>query len=418
MHVRSPYPKDDLFVITAMRLWLVLVAATVAALWLRKRMTGPPAPRPPTPPVARLRFSVRRRRRRQRKVDSIAATDSSPAAMLLSLPPPSPSWERGSLHSATIATSGKCGNDGSQTGSGCNGHTCFIGACFCADGSGGESCERGQARVRTCDAFARDAYKPGASDITRFSALDQCAFYEPAYGIIRVDEKRWREAQQWEAAMWAEAPAAQTTDRNDHHAAQFDRYAALPASLGHVVELGCGPYTQLQTILQLRSEGVVKSITLVDPLAAHYMARTKGCTYRDSRLISRPARVVTQAAEDFLMPNGMLADVLIMTFVLQSVRSVPAVLQSAFNALRPGGWLVFADRVFDARWDSTRAGGDAFWDVGHPCSIKQTVLDHFLEGFEEVYSRRHVKEGSRQGTHAHRDEQYYFIGRRRSSMAQ
>ena len=85
-----------------------------------------------------------------------------------------------------------------------------------------------------------------------------------------------------------------------------------------------------------------------------------------------------------------------------------------FNALRPGGWLVFADRVFDARWDAYRKGGEPFWDVGHPCTIKQTVLDHFLSFFEEVHMRRFTKDTPRtaQGL---QDEQIYFIGRKRDA---
>ena len=94
----------------------------------------------------------------------------------------------------------------------------------------------------------------------------------------RVDDQRWRAAQSHEATLWTEAPRGQTTDRNAHHAAHFGNYAALPESLGHVVELGCGPYTQLQTILRPSSR--VVSITLVDPLAVHYQAHAKGCTYK------------------------------------------------------------------------------------------------------------------------------------------
>ena len=38
--------------------------------------------------------------------------------------------------------------------------------------------------------------------------------------------------------------------------------------------------------------------------------------------------------------------------------------QAAYNALRPGGIIVFSDRVFDGRWDEHISGGDPFWDVG------------------------------------------------------
>ena len=157
-------------------------------------------------------------------------------------------------------------------------------------------------------------------------------------------------------------------------------------------------------------------------------------------------RLVTSTAESFVGE----ADTLIMISMLQSVRDVPAVLQAAYNAIKPGGILVFSDRgararvlprgrgcaaltravrrwscaVFDARWDAYRASGDdakPFWDVGHPCSIKQTVLDHFLSAFEEIYATRYVKEDARRGkkgrrrvrvSSAQRDEQLYFIGRK------
>ena len=81
---------------------------------------------------------------------------------------------------------------------------------------------------------------------------------------------------------------------------------------------------------------------------------------------------------------------------------------------------MFADRVFDARWDAFRTGaapGAApFWDVGHPCAVKETLLDHFLSVFEEVHRRRWAKEPSvRAGDWRHpalQDEQIYFIGRK------
>ena len=119
----------------------------------------------------------------------------------------------------------------------------------------------------------------------------------------------------------------------------------------------------------------------------------------------------------------------------------PSVLQVAYNTLRVGGLLIFADRVFDARWtaylgtggppqnaeaygeagDESPAGATAaarrvlrsgriFWDVGHPCTVKQAVLDHFLLGFEELHMQRFTKPSSKPGQAA--DEQLYFIGRK------
>ena len=311
-------------------------------------------------------------------------------------------------------SSGVCAIDGSQTGDGCHGHACLLGACFCRDGSGGDFCERRSLHRRSCDSEAADAYSLRSTGLMRYALHDACAFYEPAYGIMHVDDRRWRAAQQWEAALWTNAPATQTVDRNQHHAANFANYASLPAALGHVLEIGCGPFTQVQTLL--RDDSQVLSITLVDPLAGHYMERTKGCTYRGRRISKWPVRVLSMQAELLRLKDAV--DTVIMVAVLQSVQDVPAVLQAAYNALRPGGWLVFSDRIFDSRWDAYRHDGHnaaPFWDVGHPCAIKQTVLDHFLATFEEVHLRRFSKEslpGRPQLPPSERDEQLYFIGRK------
>jgi len=121
--------------------------------------------------------------------------------------------------SSASASATACDFDGKQLGAGCHDHACLIGLCFCGDGSGGDTCERG-GRQRQCAAAEQVSYGAGATGLQRHAQHDVCAFYEPAYGIMRVDDRRWRAAQQWEAALWSSAPKAHTTDRNDHHSAQ------------------------------------------------------------------------------------------------------------------------------------------------------------------------------------------------------
>ena len=165
----------------------------------------------------------------------------------------------------------------------------------------------------------------------------------------------------------------------------------------------------------------MSSITLVDPLVEHYARSVKGCAYRDGRLRGHAVNRLGLTAEELLgapqllgLGAGRRADTLVMIAVLQSVRDVLRALQAAYNALRVGGLLIFSDRVFDAKWEAYHlAGGPArgkpFWDVGHPCSVKQVVLDSFLSAFDELYSRRYSTpaKGGRPG-----DEQLYFIGRK------
>ena len=317
----------------------LFVGTTLLLLFalLRRRTfeteSSPPAASPPSP--LRLTFGVRRRRRAERAqqvrrkhagvaFEQISSKDASlPPASAESPPPPPTDFILG----RNTRVNSACAFNGRERGPGCHHHPCLLGVCICGDGSGGETCERGGQRIfnRSCHAAEELAYGGAQSDgLTRHAHHDVCAFYEPAYGIMRVDERRWKFAQLWEASLWSAAPASQTTDRNAHHALQFDQYRALPDALGHVLEIGSGPYTQTQSLL-LRPGSSTSSITLVDPLARVFMDRTKGCTYKEQRLHGHPVRVLNVPAESLSLTHA--ADTLVMVSVLQSVRDVPAVLQ-------------------------------------------------------------------------------------------
>ena len=379
----------------------LIVAFCLAVMCYSKLRSSSPAPAVQRAPAAvevtpggRLKFAVRRERRRRRR---------QPPQPPNSPPPNSPPLARAE---AAAAASGSCALNGEESGDGCHGHVCLVGACFCAGGAGGTMCQRGRRSERDCGALEHAAYNSAA-----FAPYDVCAFYEPRLGIVRVTEKRWRAAQEAESALWTGAAGAAGSDRNVHHAELFDGYRALPDALGHVVEVGCGPFTQLQSVL--RPSSTTSSITLVDPLVHKYKAKARACAYRSGQLVGRPVSLVGMQLEAFVPAKP--ADVLVMIAVLQSVQDVAAALQAAYNALRPGGWLVFADRVFDERWTAHAKGGAApFWDVGHPCSPKAYLIDHFLAQFEEVHLRRHAKPKANARRGEPPDEQVYFIGRRKA----
>ena len=136
----------------------------------------------PPPPPARLRFGVRVRRR-QRRRSAPAGKDRPEASQRVAMPSVDllPSSQQQS------ASALACNIQGSATGAGCNGHSCLLGACFCSGESGGDHCERGSRGRRSCAAEAQAAYSPDATAVTRHAAHDKCAFYEPAYGILRVE---------------------------------------------------------------------------------------------------------------------------------------------------------------------------------------------------------------------------------------
>jgi hypothetical protein len=141
-----------------------------------------------------------------------------------------------------------------------------------------------------------------------------------AHAVPRVPSHR----QEWEAALWSASAAGVTTDRNEHHKRHFDNYAEVPRQLGHVVEVGCGPFTQLQTILPGRPRPA--SITLVDPLLESYARTVRGCPYSRGKLLGNQLALVASPLEELELPQK--ADTLVMVSLLQSVRDVPRALQA------------------------------------------------------------------------------------------
>ena len=115
----------------------------------------------------------------------------------------------------------------------CNGQgTCFLGSCFCAPGWTGPSCNQTVGTVPPC------------------SATSDACFRHPTYGRLRISLERWQRASMAESNWWSAPERA--TDDNDNAAATFqlfEAYKDVPNFLGHVLELGCGPFTQLRTIL-------------------------------------------------------------------------------------------------------------------------------------------------------------------------
>jgi len=223
--------------------------------------------------------------------------------------------------------------------------------------------------------------RQGAEAEEALKNVNDAKYWNDEYGILEVDEERWKLAQQYELQTWQIAPQA-TTDRNDEHFKLFEGYQAVPDELGNVIELGCGPFTQLQTILKGRT---AEEITLLDPLLEKYLM-LPNCTYKDGLHGYQP-KLMTSMIEE--MPNFYRAfDTIIMINVLEHVQSVPAILRQIAGMINYGGTLIFGENT----WDHINI--HHLYDVGHPIRIKQKVIDEYKKNFEIL----HQKKG-------------YFIGR-------
>lgn len=200
-------------------------------------------------------------------------------------------------------------------------------------------------------------------------------------GVLSVPLERWQKAQQYERETWLVHAINSTDDRNLEHAEMFDGYKALPKDIGNVAEIGCGPFTNLRLILPEHKAGL---ITLIDPLAEEYQAQHPHCAYKDGKLCERRVGVLSMSIERCLELDEQSIehyyDTIIMINVLPHCQDAQKVSEWVDKHLRKGGYLVFGEPVRDI--DPAR-----IYDVGHPLSFNQSVIDTFLKPYKEKFRR-------------------------------
>lgn len=198
-------------------------------------------------------------------------------------------------------------------------------------------------------------------------------FWDDETGIIKVDHDRWKRAQNFESEGWLKHWRTAATDRNDIHREGFAGYKDLPAELGKVIEIGCGPFTQLQTIAEGRT---IDEVTLLDPLLEQYK-QLPHCIYKSGQFKGLPTRLICSQAEELHGIEEM--DTAICINVLEHVQDVSLVLSRLHRILKVGGIVVFGERCYDG------LDINSVYDVGHPIRVKMKVFLEWEEQFEPIY---------------------------------
>ncbi|MBK8913169.1 MAG: class I SAM-dependent methyltransferase [Phycisphaerales bacterium] len=195
--------------------------------------------------------------------------------------------------------------------------------------------------------------------------------------VMQVTPARWKRAQQWELALWSD-PAARKSgdDWNLWWREQFDGYAALPASVDSMIELGCGPFTNTRLILErCRAERVVCS----DPLAERY-AELPDCWLSQAAAAGR-VELDAHAIEELPLDAGSF-DVVVMINVLDHVCDAALCLQRAAALLRDGGFLVLGQDLSDD--EDIR---NFPYDIGHPIRLSLEDVERHLTELRPVLRR-------------------------------
>jgi SAM-dependent methyltransferase len=239
------------------------------------------------------------------------------------------------------------------------------------------------------------------------AASDYCRFYTAEAGIVSISRERWKQAQSVESSVWNGNGGGD--DRNEQHAGWFNEYKSVNgSSLGRVLEVGSGPFTQTKTILsKIISRGDlvnVESITLADPLMLFYHSHVPSCPYKDGSLMGYPTQFIASGGEDLLLRSDY--DTVVMMNVLEHCRDGLRVLENLHLAVKAGGGvLIFSERWYDAKWTKYEVERVPFWDVMHPINVKKALINKLLENYKPLYRRDFFYEGSYPT-----DEGVYFIG--------
>jgi SAM-dependent methyltransferase len=225
--------------------------------------------------------------------------------------------------------------------------------------------------------------------------------------VRSVGVDRWKQAQEWELAVWRNGhekrgwkrlvwPVAGSVlralnwrrawgdDWNHWWKERFDDYRFLPERVGDYAELGCGPYTNTRVILEGRE---ATRVVCSDPLVRSYVT-FRGRWLAEAHRAGR-VEVDDHPIEELPFPAASF-DTVVMINVLDHVRDADACMRKAVDLVRPGGYLVLGQDLSDEADIAAHP-----YDVGHPIRLQREDIDPYLEAFETVHRRDLTREEGR-----------------------
>lgn len=242
---------------------------------------------------------------------------------------------------------------------------------------------------------------------------------EPA-AFHQVSEARWRAAQSFEQRFAAESIAL-GDDWNRWWYAAFDGHRVLHGQrFEDVLEVGCGPHTNMRLILPHIRLG---RLWLEDPLIDHYLHLRQ--TRRVLRLFcvqSRPAvakiaeryraELLAEQLEELPLPDRSI-DLCVCVNVLDHVQDVGLCLNQMRRVLKPNGILVIGQDLSNE--EDFELCPESVTDIGHPIKVDASFLDSYLGDLLPLYRKILSREQGR-NPNCHYGT-YLLIGQQRADLA-
>ena len=182
---------------------------------------------------------------------------------------------------------------------------------------------------------------------------------------------------------------------------------------GAFLEVGAGPWTQSHYMLQARSYSVDRYVIL-EPNAINYAAMVKTCPYRHGVVegIDEGRVVIINAGAEHLDLMQHSFDTVMVINVLEHVQNAIKILRNVYNALKPGGLLIFSERWWNSYSPVARMDLDTLY---HPIRLKKVVITTFLSGFDAIYDIRD-KESKSFNIDNRNYNGTYFVGRKKVKL--
>lgn len=182
--------------------------------------------------------------------------------------------------------------------------------------------------------------------------------------ITKVDESRWREAQEFELEASA-ILAERKDDWNYWWAKAFGEYSIIVGKrFQNVLEVGCGPNTNVRLILPLID---FEHLWLEDPLMNTYIKMDT----ISSRL---GATAHSEPMEELALPDKSI-NLCICINVLDHVQDAKKCMSEMLRVLASDGIIIIGQDLSNA--EDFEKCPDSWQDVGHPIKLDEAFFNQY-----------------------------------------
>ncbi|NIT04303.1 methyltransferase domain-containing protein [Candidatus Saccharibacteria bacterium] len=219
--------------------------------------------------------------------------------------------------------------------------------------------------------------------------------------ITNVNRARWLEAQKFSLES-ASRSYESGDDWNHWWKEKFDGYRVLEGKkFENVLEVGCGPHTNLRLILPLIE---AKNLYFEDPLIRDFFdffapasvgwkrrwfgwlkPAKPGPEHHLKKIVEdRRYRVdLTSDPLEELPYKDKLMDLIVCNNVLDHVMDAGKCMKEMHRVLKKGGLVVLGQDLSDE--EDYRRSPDSWKDVGHPIKLDEKTINKYMVGYERIF---------------------------------